>query len=264
MIECEWTGIEKVSTVNASTSPTDVLRVFFFFRTFIRGEDWQVRRELYCVTLSMDAVKTLNSLLKTRLMVNPCRPASSSQFTTIRQRLLRLRNLLGSEALQYAMNNVSLSLSFDMDEVQWNLPPAKGWIVGRAASALYQKFHEVAQTARLSSSKLDLSLEPLPWIQQHQVERSDTEPLPKTFKSLDNEGGAILVIKPVSSPQLIPKFCLFVLEKGHVDDACMRQWLLHSFHHVQLMNADPGTAITFSSDDRHIIKSWLASLHTGG
>ena len=245
-IRCEWTGTKKISAANPSADSNEVFTVSIFFRCFVQGRDWQIRREIHCMAVPSQILDLRNQ-------------PSSFQFMTILQSIQRVRDLSGSESLQYAVNDVSFLLDLETGLAQWIAAPAEGREISINAIALCAGFHKVAKKA-----EGDLNTGSLRWIRQHRNEASVADPLPKAFKSLDNEGGSVLVRRPDASSQSVPRFCLYILEDTpHVDSDRVQQWLRNSTHHFQEIHANADAVLTFSQNDSRIIQSWLASLRTG-
>ena len=269
-IETYWTGGEtrKPNGQSNMSNPDETVEAFFLFRTFCQQEDWQVKREVYCVIWSSRASSVLSMFLETDIDLFLAKDSLLSiQHYEFIQAFQQLRNISGRESVSHALNNTSLILlpcddgSEHGSQLQWREPQGQGlpeYVIAESV-ALFDSAscsEEVVQSHHHQSGRLL-------WVPGT---GTATNPSPDlgTIPDSCGKGGAMLALRPGGWPQQCPRFCLFVLLRQDFDDEGRLGTLLRYTIQERDMYCVYEDAAReqeqLSVADRHLLKSWGNSL----
>ena len=259
--EC-WTGVSTSASTSLSTvDPDEIVRAVFFFRTLFEQENWQLRREIYCVILPT----------KCRALILLEVPETQQEraikiFTVFR----RLRSYYGRTSVVAASRSatgviVVLANHTGRDRLvlQWLLPQHY-----LAPSVSPMGVHQVSDWFRFASCSESArglqhyqSARLLRLLPVLRTEHNTDIPAHDSRSSDSSETGAILLVKPESWPSQCPRFCLFVLQSQGFDDKEQLGRLLRytidaeEIHNIPAV-IDQGKP-PLSTEDNDIITSWL-------
>ncbi|PMD30617.1 hypothetical protein L207DRAFT_573440 [Hyaloscypha variabilis F] len=239
-LEKFWTGIGTQTSYGRSimSRPDESIRAFILFRTFCQQEDWQLKREVYCVIWSEQAASLLSLFLggDINFIFNEDSPPLIQQ-SMLNRAFQQLRNLSGRHSVAYALDNTSLVLLPSNDasgrgnHLQWRQPQSKDIpknIIEKSVAwfDFASSSEDVAQSYHHRGAGLL-------WV----IGAEQTTSPPPELMNISEEvgkGGAMLAMKsvkpgPGSWPQQCPRFCLFVLlSHGFQEQARLRQLLQHA------------------------------------
>ena len=249
-IERGWMGTNMADSKINRSKPHEVLMSFFFFRTFIQRQDWEIKRELYCIAWSIETAEILRKLTDPGLALDYLTYWSSSRVHDVIEATLHVRNVSGKKSVEWAFTDTNLVLcqheeqSAPNNRLQWTRPPSQG--VSGAVLLRYRNLFQAASSGIPPFSELHYRSDRLLWLrrQDHAAEAKE---------------GAILAGKSYQWPEQCPKFCLFVLEGGEIDTSYLGRLLQGAIGNATYdMNSTNG-ALTFNEKDKNILRSWFRS-----
>jgi hypothetical protein len=258
-VERAWTGRE--ATTISTPVPAAMLEerkyVYFYFHTFCRRKDWQIVRELNCVSWDLADVQRHSAAVRREAFSATYSKAEKfDHYATLVALLSMVRDISGKASVSYALNNTRLILS--------NIPTSEDgssqmrWAEGRSPQLeQFENFawrsywpphfyHERAQTVALKQSEREGV--------------GDIVPVPKEMGQM----GGILAKKPQSWPAQCPRFCLFVfldIEASERDR--LRQLLSNVVQQREIYGAIDEKSgqeeLFIDAEDRRLIREWLGS-----
>lgn len=265
-LEKYWTGVNTQTSYGRSTTGLldQRIRASLLFRTFCQEEDWQLKREVYCVIWSSRAASLLSQFLEipTNFFFDEdCLPSiQSSEFHRVFQ---QLHKLSGRQSVAYALDNTSLILlpregaSGRGNQLQWRQPQSQDipeHIIAKSV-ALFDSASRSENIVHSCHHQCDRLL----WVIRTEEAANI---IPGLIKIPDHvgKGGAMLVLKPAAWPQQCPRFCLFVLLSHDFQDQASIGRLLRYTVQMQDMYCvyeDTGKEPEpLSAADKYLLKSW--------
>jgi hypothetical protein len=195
---------------DVTTGSESPLRAIFIFRTFIRISDWQIVRELWCISCTLQAIQNLAAIASVDFDAIPARsrwcsdmhPFSSSDFRLI-------HSLAGKVSATAAINSTELHLE---NHVMDSGKSRCLW-VSRAPS------EDIEKTFSLSPGDCCFPVD-----NESSLMEVLEKPLPIDFeRRLDTglvraSGGEILLRKGEHWSETTPKWCLLVLDELDFED----------------------------------------------
>lgn len=253
-----WTGVDlSPSHPSSATSPEEVTRAFFFFRTFCQRDNWQIKREVYCI---------MSALTVSDAELYPNEWFLSIQHAGVLRTLAQVRNIFGKESVAYALRSCSLILRHPYhsdgaaDQLEWS-GPSDEKIAADSITQYFALFNDMASVSEISRLYHRQSVGLLQVLRTGEsIER------PSCLTRIpENVGrGAVLAIRPSSWPSECPRFCLFVLLEHGIDDKARLGRLLHdAVEDREMYFADRDTAQgqpSWSTGDWKVLQDWEALL----
>jgi hypothetical protein len=265
-IEKYWTGVNTQTPYERSTMshPDQMIEASFLFRTFCQQEDWQLKREVYCIIWSSRAASVLSMFLGTDIgLFFDKESLPSIQHSEFIKPFQQLRKLSGRQSVAYALNNTSLILlpcddaSGRGKQLQWRQPQSQGipeHVIAKAV-ALFDSASCSEDEVQSYHHQCDRLL----WVLRTE-QGIDTSPDLETIPDNVGKGGAMLAVKPGAWPQQCPRFCLFVLLGHGFNNEARLGGLLRYTVQERDMYCVIGDAAQeperFSAADRHLLRSW--------
>jgi hypothetical protein len=267
-IERSWTGVNTQTPYERSKTshPDQRVEAFFLFRTFCQQEDWQLKREIYCVIWSSKAANVLNSFFETDYNVFSDKESLPLiQHSEFIKPFQQLRQLSGRESVAYALYNTNLIL-FPCDDdtgrgkqLQWCQPQNQG--IAENIIAQTVALFDSASCSEDGMQSYHYQCGRLLWVLPTVLGDipAELENIPDSV----GKGGAMLAMKPSAWPQQCPRFCLFVL-LGHsvYDDANIGSLLGYTVHEREVYCVIGDAALEtgpLNADDGHLLRSWERS-----
>lgn len=265
-IEQEWIGSNTTTSGIAWQNSIPIRRAFFFFRSFISHESWQIQRELYCILWSLDAAKVLSELAGSSRPVDPGEYSYSLNMLrmvqqTLIKETLQARDLFGNMSVEYALCEHDLVLSRETGPARgqpghsapphWTLPQSG---VLKTALTGYRGLFKATSSGTGLFFNPQWRSDRLVWIRRQLDNREETHTLP-SLSTREAEVGAMLVVKRDFWTPECPKFCLFVLGDYEVSGAELGHLLRCA---IKKEMWDVGA--TYSDADRHVLQSWVRAL----
>ncbi|KAE9377465.1 hypothetical protein N431DRAFT_500317 [Stipitochalara longipes BDJ] len=265
-LEEYWTGVntQKSYGRNTASHPDQRIRTFVLFRTFCQQQDWQLKRELYCVIWSARAASLLSMFLGTDTDFifdeDPLPPIQDFEFIRAFQ---QLRKLSGRQSVAYALDNTSLVLLPCNDanghgnQLQWRQPRSQDIPEDTIAKSV--AWFDLAFFSEGPAQPYYHEGARLLWVIR--TEQATSTP-PELINITDDvgKGGAMLVVKPGAWPQECPRFCLFVLlSHGFQDEARLGHLLRYTvqIRDMYCVYDDAGQEPeALSAADAHFLRSW--------
>lgn len=209
-LEMAWTQSETPTI--ADTDQT--LRAWVFFQTFFRREDWQIVRQLSCITFSPRAVETLATIALDGCNTNPgpvCEP-TAHRCPCLVKAVEALRLLHGKDSAAGAMLGLTLNLELGLHgsadiHFQW----------ARAQDAVPPS-HPMIALMQTSNASPHLRLSSL--LTEILVKKPTPRLLIAFLKPAKRTGarGALLLKKPHLWHSACPTYCLLVLKESDLSD----------------------------------------------
>ena len=265
-LEKYWTGANTETSygTNIMDHPDQRIRAFLLFRTFCQQEDWQIKREVYCVIWTSRAASLLSLFLGADIdfIFDEDSPPSIQQSEFIRA-FQQVRKFSGRQSVAYALDDTSLVLLPYNDAsgrgnlLQWRQPQSQG-ISGDVVKNSVAWFDFASCSEDIVQAYHHQGAGLLWVIGTEQT----TDPPPELMSIPDDvgKGGAMLVMKPGAWPQQCPRFCLFVLlNHGFQDEARLGQLLRYA---VQMRDMycvcqdDGQEPDALSAADTHLLRRW--------
>lgn len=263
-MEKSWTGTDAQSSYGSCIANFDeAVRAFFFFRSCCQSNDWQLRRQMYCIIWSSEAAKMFGNYLSTDVELGfgesafQCVPPSE-----VIQSFQQLRSLSGKYSVVYALLGTSFILqpfqdvSQDRSQVRWSSPQEGGLstpMIEQLTILFNSAFGgDVVQLRQYQSHGLH---------QVFQAQQPSNTP-PRLLQVGDNFGQleAIMAIKSDLWPQECPRFCLFVLLDQDFDNEGRLRGLLHDTIRVHkyfaLCEHGAQNRPSWSADDEVVLQDW--------
>ena len=270
-IEKYWTGVNAQTSYGRSITnhPDQRIKTLLLFRTFCQQEDWQLRREVYCVIWSSRAASLLSMILETDINFSFDEDSLLSiQHSEFIRAFQQLRKLSGRRSVAYALHNTSLILlpcddaSGRGSQLQWRQPQSQG--IPEHVIAGYVALFDSASCSEDLVQSYYHQFGRLLWVLRTE-QGTDTPPDLERIPDNVGEGGAMLTVKPGAWPQQCPRFCLFVLlGHGFHDEAHLGRLLrytiqvrdMYCVYEDAAQGSEPLTAA-----DRHLLRSWEDSFN---
>ena len=265
-IERSWTGVNTQTPYERSTTghPDQRVEAFFLFRTFCQQEDWQLKREIYCVIWSPQAASVLNMFIETDIDVFFDEESLPSiQHSEFIKPFQQLRQLSGRQSVAYALQNTSLILlpcgddSGRGKQLLWRQPQRQG--IPEHVIAKTVALFDSASYSEDGIQSYHHQCSRLLWVLRTE-QGIDTPAELETVPDNVGKGGAMLAMKPSAWPQQCPRFCLFVLlGHGVYDEAHLGSLLRYTVQEREMYCVIGGAAQEtelFSAADRHLLRSW--------
>jgi hypothetical protein len=222
-IEESWTGASSQRR-SLSSNTNQMVKAFFFFRTFFQHKDWQLKRELYCVTFSAEAAALMTTVFGADI---DCCFEDNLQTTDpheLVQELRNLRYLSGRQSVGNAIVESALYVSHcDNDgaggiQVKWHPPDQR--IPKTCIERLADLFISVSGT-RDTVCAYHRQSENLLLIHRT-AEATEATGVTSGLQEISDDVGrneAMLIIRANNWPRECSRFCLFVLIDQNFDDA---------------------------------------------
>ena len=261
-IECLerlWTGDDsKSGCIPESTAALDERKfAYFYFRTFCRGTDWQIVRELNCVLYDMTDVEQLFRPQRDNTALGRENQASDSDWHTHLVKLIAMvRHMTGKMSISYAVNNTRLVPSRAPDS--GNNSNILRW--GAERSSHLEHLENPASRTYWSSDSYSESWK-LIALEPQTLEEAESQ-LPMIVPKDWGQVGGILTKKPQTWPVECPKFCFFVLldieasnrdQLGRLFASVLQQRELYG-----VTGESSGQEAGFwDAEDRRLIAQWL-------
>jgi hypothetical protein len=253
-----WTGEDlSPSHPSSATSPEEVTRAFFFFRTFCQRDNWQIKREVYCI---------MSALTVSDAELHPNERFLSIQETGVLRALAQLLSIFGKESVAYALRSRSLILCHPhhsdgaAGQLEWSRPSDEK-ITADSVTQYFTLFDDTASVSEISRLYHRQS------VGVREVSRTlEGIERPSCLPRIPEEvgTGAVLAIRPSSWPPECPRFCLFVLLEHGIDDNARLGRLLHdAIEDREMYFADRDTAQgqpSWSAADWKVLQDWEALL----
>jgi hypothetical protein len=265
-IEKYWTGVNTQTPYGLSTMsrPDQTVETFFLFRTFCQQEDWQLKREVYCVIWSSRAASVLSMFLETAIDLSFDEDILPSiQHSEFIQAFQQLRKLSGRQSVAYALNNTSLILlptddaSGRRNQLQWRQPQSRG--IPEQVIAKYVALFDSASCNEDVVQSHHHQCGRLLWVLRTE-QATDTSPDLEIISDNVGKGGAMLALKPGAWPQQCPRFCLFVLlDHGFHDEARLGGLLSYTIRERDMYCVVEDAAQEperLTAADKHLLRSW--------
>ncbi|KAH8592079.1 hypothetical protein B0O99DRAFT_689861 [Bisporella sp. PMI_857] len=262
-IEKSWTGTRGRSSYEPSIKNYDEgVRALFFFRSSCQPNDWQLKREMYCILWSPAAAETFRNRFYTNVELNF--GESGFQLTTVAEIMKsfqKLRCLSGKHSVACALQCTSLILQPPQDLFQdaegfhWCTPLEGGIpipVITRLSSLFNLPPGGMVQLRQYQSNSL---LQVLP------DEQIYFNPL-RALQVGNNFGQieAIMAIKPDFWPNECPRFCLFIFVDHDFDNEGRLRILLHDTIRARKFLAVRGHNVqdkpSWSADDEKTLQDW--------
>jgi hypothetical protein len=195
---------------DVTTGSESPVRALFSFRTCVRSFDWQIVRELWCISCTLQAVQRLAIIAEIDFEVlrAPTRWStdmhlfSSSVFSP-------LHSLTQKDSVRAAINSTVLYLAIHVRECGQHRCQ---WISRDASESISKSFSLLSPSVRYhgtlaslvdkGTSLMEVLEKPLPTDLKHRL-----------GPQLSASGGEILLCKGRHWPETAPKWCLMVLNE---------------------------------------------------
>lgn len=266
-MEKYWTGVNTQTPYGGSmlNRLDEEVEAFFLFRTFCQQEDWQIKREIYCVTWTPRAASVLGMYFGTYidLTLDDEDSLLSPQYTDFTQAFQQLRKLSGRQSVAYALNNTSLILLPCKDasergiQLQWREPQSQGML--EQVIAQYVALFDSVSCSENEVRSYHHQCSRLLWVLPTE-QAIDTSSGLEAVSDDVGKGGAMLAFKPNAWPRQCPRFCLFVLVgHGFQDEANLGSLLRYTIKERDMYCVFEGAAEDperLSATDRQLLQSW--------
>lgn len=262
-LKTDWLR-EGESTSNRSEYP---LRALFLFRTYIRTSDWQIVRELWCISCTAQTVHSLAKIagfsvdnMRIRMQQSAKEyPLPASDFET-------LRGLTGGNAASAAINGKVLCyrIASQGDETghsgcRWDSPHVSE-DMKRSFSMLapsVRNRERIASCLDRGTALMEVLKKPLP-----------TNLLYHLGPEIPATRGAILLQKGQHWPQSTPGWCLMILDELDLDkseELAQRLWTQESYQTFAFAplhdeTGEPLQANINNSGDEEFLEAWAIDL----
>ena len=269
-LEKYWTGENTQTSYGRSiiSHPDQRIKAFLLFRTFFQQEDWQIKREVYCVIWSSQAASVLNLFLGAGInFIFAEDSLVSIQQSEFIRAFQRVRKISGRQSVAYALDNTSLVLvpcndaSGHGNQLQWRQPQSQGipedvveksvaWFdfASYSEDVVQSYYHQAAGLLWVIRAEQTIDLTP------------DLISIPDDV----GKGGAMLVMKPGDWLPQCPRFCLFVLlNHGFRDQSLLAQLLRYAvqMRDMYCVFQDVGQEPdALSAADTDLLEKWEQSL----
>jgi hypothetical protein len=260
-----WTGgATPMPGSSRAFDSNQMIRAFIFFQTVCQSEDWQIKREVYCIIWSSNAAELLSKVCgnPVHMNVGGYSPQLTQHSDFIRA-FQQLQNLSPKQSVEYALQMISLVLlpseGFGGGRGStWKLPQ-DNWIskpmidqyfaifddlsnIGNTLQLQHYQFRKILQIIRLEQASHTIA------------------GLERMLDDVPQED-AIVVMKPSFFSQRCPRFCLFVLLDSGFDEKSKLVDLLKTelkAERVRVGSRD-GVEIqqSLTNSERTILKNWL-------
>ncbi|KAF5857423.1 hypothetical protein ETB97_005770 [Aspergillus alliaceus] len=244
-VEELWTGSIGEHTSNAE----EPVIANISFRSYLRHTDWQVLRNISCITATVRAINRLGSIALNgydALVDGAYWVASNPSVDVVRS----LRTLSGQESAATATENVCLILRKGPFEERWTKGLEAGDLPRRIWKGLDANTPSIPLFPILFYSSAVVRIE----------KRSGTDLgkiLPRLSRTTRNDG-ALILKRPASWYRQCPKYCLVLFDGSDVEDeAHMGRTILQVLSHGGVYQ-EIGRGV--QEVDRVAIEAWAARL----
>jgi hypothetical protein len=268
-----WTeGSSQVPEDRPSVDPDELVEAFVFFQTVCQIGDWQIKREVYFIIWTPDAIEPLirahqssghnttqsnspQSSYQQRIakLGQPVSPHLSKIFQSLQQ----LQSFSAKESIEFALQMVSLVLlptnSFAGDQgCIWRRPQDNS-ISRPIMDQYFDLFRDISSpgTILYSAQYRFTKLIQVVRLQPEPHDIADLEMLDDVHPE-----DAIVVMKPSFFTDRCPRFCLFVLIDSGFDDRLKLEELLTTELQAGRVRIESGGK-DLTDGERTILRNWL-------
>jgi hypothetical protein len=268
-IEEFWTGTVSQQRISSSNTG-QMVKAFYFFRTFFQPKDWQLKRELYCVTFSEKAAALIARIIENHVDYCFEDNVQTTNPDDVIHELQNLRYLSGRQSVGNAIIEAVLYLSHcDNDgaggiRVNWHLPDQR--MPKEMAEKFAALFVSVSRTedSVCSYHRQSESL----FLIHRTVEAAEATGVTSGLQDIPDDvcqNEALIMVRASHWPRECPKFCLFVLIDQNFDDTMQLGLFIHRAISTPEMYFPGGFAEgqSLSRREKETLRSWENSWKNG-
>lgn len=265
-LEIEWTNADIVmSHASRATNSKNLIRAFFFYRTSFQEKNWQIRRQVYCLTWSERATRLLRKYSGTNSDIQGEFEPSQCTDRSIMSRLFsHMQGKFGRESVIMALDDtVHVLRSSDHPSPNGSQLNWVKQVDHEADDASISQFGAMFQATQREASMSKLYYRENTNLLR--IFRSGPAAIvPSNNLHLEdvNVGkGAMLIVKPDKWPSDCPRFCLFLMSlEGSTDKAHLGRLLDGTISEAYLVAGEQWRS---STANWTIIRKWTSYLQDG-